>query len=250
LSRETEFWHRRYTQQVLWTLATRRHIFDRISARTSQSILEVGCGSGAVLESLKKDGFSNTIGLDIDFQTLRLAIPKPVLTATGLNIPFENHKFNICLCHFLLLWVADPLKLLSEMKHVVKPGGWVVALAEPDYGGRIDYPPELEPLGKAQSQALQGQCADVSIGRKLKSLFVDCGLAKIQSGIISAEWGQNFGQADFDLEWSVLKKDLMWKISPEELDSYFKIDLEASKQSRRVLFVPIFYAFGQVTERF
>ncbi len=244
----SEFWHQRYSQQVRWTLATRRYIFEKISAHPSQRILEVGCGSGAVLESLIKDGFSNTIGLDIDFQALHLAASKTILNADGLTVPFSSNSFNISLCHFLLLWVADPLKILKEMKRVTKPGGWVIALAEPDYGGRLDYPPELELLGKAQSEALQSLCADVSIGCKLKGLFADCRLENIQSGIISAEWGKDFNQSDFDLEWSVLRKDLLWKMAPDELEKYYKIDLEASRQGRRVLFVPIFYAFGQVPE--
>ena len=82
-------------------------------------------------------------------------------------------SFDICLCHFLLLWIANPLAALKEMRRIVKPGGWVLALAEPDYGSRIDFPPELEALGQAQSKALQSQCADVSVGRKLRGLFKD-----------------------------------------------------------------------------
>ena len=248
MSRETDFWHQRYTQQVRWTLATRRYIFGCINARPSQPVLEVGCGSGAVLESLSKDGFSNTIGLDVDLQALQLADSKKVLCANALNLPFSEFSFNFSLCHFLLLWVADPLKVLREMIRVTSPGGWVLALAEPDYGGRIDYPTELEQLGKSQTQVLQNQCADVFLGRKLKSLFADCSLENFQSGIISAEWGRDFNQSDFDMEWAVLRKDLMWKLAPEELDSYYKIDLDASRNGRRVLFVPIFYAFGQVPE--
>ena len=248
MSRDTEFWHHRYTQQVGWTLATRRYSFNCINARPSQRILEVGCGSGAVLESLVKDGFSNTIGLDVDLQALQSADSKMVSCANALNLPFSNGSFDISLCHFLLLWIADPLKVLREMKRVTRPGGWVLALAEPDYGGRIDYPPELEQLGKSQTQALQNQSADIFTGRKLKSLFADCNLENIQSGIISAEWGRDFNQSDFDLEWAVLRKDLMWKLTPEELDRYYRVDLDASRHGRRVLFVPIFYAFGQVPE--
>ena len=246
MSRETDFWHKRYTQQVRWTLETRRYIFDCINAHPSHRILEVGCGSGAVLASLAEDGFKNTFGLDKDLQALQMANSETVTGANALNLPFPNASFDICLCHFLLLWIADPLAALIEMKRTAKPGGWVLALAEPDYGGRIDFPPELEALGNAQSQALQGQCADVTVGRKLRSLFADCGLENIRSGIINAEWDQDFSQPDFDLEWAVLRKDLMWKLSPEELDRYYRIDLDASRQGRRVLFVPIFYAFGQV----
>ncbi|MDP2965609.1 MAG: methyltransferase domain-containing protein [Pelolinea sp.] len=248
MSANPEFWHQRYTQQVRWTLAARRYIFDKIGVRPSQRILEVGCGSGAVLESLIKDGFSNAIGLDIDYAALRLAISEIVTNADALKVPFARNSFDISLCHFLLLWVADPLKVLKEMARVTRPGGWVIALAEPDYGGRIDFPEELIQLGKAQSQSLQDQGADVFTGCKLKGLFTDCGLQNIQSGIISAEWHRDFDQAEFDLEWSVLRKDLEGKMSSEELERYYKIDLEASRQGRRVLFVPIFYAFGRVPE--
>ena len=244
MANNPEFWHQRYTQQVRWTLAARRYIFDKIGAHPSQRILEVGCGSGAVLESLCKDRFSNAIGLDIDYASLRLAIPEIVTNADALNIPFTRKFFDICLCHFLLLWAANPLKVLNEMARVTVKGGWVIALAEPDYGGRIDFPEELKQLGKIQSQSLQDQGADVYTGRNLKSLFVDCGLENIQSGIISAEWAQDF-MIDFELEWSVLRKDLEGHVSSKEMERYYRIDLEASRQGRRVLFVPIFYAFGQ-----
>ena len=248
MSRETDFWHKRYTQQVRWTLDTRRYIIDCIDAHPSHRILEVGCGSGAVLTSMAEDGFTNTVGIDKDFQVLELTKTKSNAGAEALNLPFSRASFDICLCHFLLLWIADPLSALKEMKRVSKPGGWVLALAEPDYGGRIDFPFELEVLGQAQSQALQSQCADVSVGRKLRGLFTDCGLKNIRSGIINTEWNQTFNQTDFDLEWAVLRKDLVWKLSPEELERYYRIDLEASKQGRRVLFVPIIYAIGQVAK--
>ena len=245
---DPEFWHRRYTQQVCWSLWVRRYIFDKISASIHQRILEVGCGSGAVLQSLAEDGFSNVIGLDIDYEPLQMAFPKAVSNADAYKIPFSHNSFEICLCHFFLLWVTDSLKMLKEMARVTKPGGWVIALAEPDYGGRIDFPSELEPLGQAQVLALQDQGADTFIGRKLKGLFTDSGFTDIQSGIISAEWGQDFNKTDFELEWSVLRKDLEGCFSPEELDKYYETDLEASREGRRILFVPIFYAFGRVPE--
>jgi len=248
LSRETDFWHHRYEQQVRWTLDTRRYIFDCINARPSHHILEIGCGSSAVLASLAQDGFNDTFGLDKNFDVLQLTSSMGVTCANAFNLPFPNASFEICLCHFLLLWIADPLRALKEMKRTAKPGGWVLALAEPDYGSRIDFPPELETLGKAQSQALQSQCADASVGRKLCGFFVESGLQNIHTGIINAEWDHKFKQRDFDLEWDVLRKDLMWKLSPEELERFYRIDLDASRQGRRILFVPIFFAFGQVAE--
>ena len=248
MSRGTDFWHERYTQQVRWTLETRRYIFDCINARPSDRILEVGCGTGALLASLTRDGFKNVIGLDKDLVALQMANSHTVTGANSFNLPFPHASFDFCLSHFLLLWIADPLAALKEMQRATKPGGWLLALAEPDYGGRIDFPTELEVLGKAQTQALQSKCADISIGRKLRGLFLDCGLKNVRSGIINAEWTMDFSQTDFDLEWAVLRKDLMWKLPHEELDRYYCIDLDASRLRQRVLFVPIFYAFGQVAE--
>ncbi len=132
------------------------------------------------------------------------------------------------------------------MKRITRPGGWVIALAEPDYGGRIDYPSELESLGKEQTLRLYDQGADVVMGRKLKSLFSDIKLENIHSGIISAEWNKQFNTTEFNLEWSVLKRDLQGKMPQKELVRYYGVDLAASGNGTRVLFVPIFYAFGQV----
>ncbi len=188
MARDLHFWHKRFTQQVRWTLSTRRYIFDVIGVRPSDRILEVGCGSGALLTSLAADGYSNVIGLDLDFPALKHAGQSHLINADALKLPLADNSIDLCLCHFLLLWVADPLQALREMKRAAKPGGWVLALAEPDYGGRIDYPPGLEALGKAQALALQAQGADAAIGRRLRSLFTDCELEQIETGIISAEW--------------------------------------------------------------
>jgi SAM-dependent methyltransferase len=243
---DPEFWQKRYIQQVRWTLDTRRYIFHKIGAHSEQSIFEPGCGSGAVLESLNSDGFTKTVGLDIDLTALRLASSKNILNADVFKIPFSNNSFDISLCHFFLLWIKERLKVLKEMVRVTKPGGWVIALAEPDYGGRIDFPGELLQLGKDQLWSLHSQGADVFSGRRLKSIFIDSKLKNIETGIISAQWTNGFNQEDFDMEWSVLKKDLEEQISSEELARYYQIDLETSQQGKRVLFVPIFYAFGQV----
>ena len=238
---ETVFWCDRYTQQVKWTLSTRRYIFKKIAAQPNHKIFEAGCGYGAVLESLRNDGFQQTTGADIIFHDLDGS-----LNADAHFLPLKAHAFDICLCHFLLLWVADPAAVLFEMARITKSCGWVAALAEPDYGARIDYPPPLSDLGILQTQALQNQGADVCIGRQLGSLFQKAGLTNVTTGIIGAEWKKDFNQTDFDNEWAVLRKDLKKKLSKKELDNYYNIDFEETQHGNRVLHVPIFYAFGQL----
>lgn len=42
------------------------------------------------------------------------------------QIPFEENTFDVIFCNHVLEHVDDDLKALSEMKRVLKPGGWAI----------------------------------------------------------------------------------------------------------------------------
>ena len=42
-------WHARYVQQARWTNQLRHYLYRKAGLRDGQQILEVGCGTGAVL---------------------------------------------------------------------------------------------------------------------------------------------------------------------------------------------------------
>jgi SAM-dependent methyltransferase len=55
------------------------------------------------------------------------------------RLPFEAATFDVAHCERVLMHLEDPSSALGEMKRVVRPGGWIVAV-EPDWGGiRIDH---------------------------------------------------------------------------------------------------------------
>ena len=68
------------------------------------------------------------------------------------------------------------------MVRVTRPGGAVIVAAEPDYGGRIDYP-DL-PLREWQLQALAGEGADPRLGRRLRALFALPAVREAEVGIM------------------------------------------------------------------
>ena len=103
-------------------------------------------------------------------------------------LPFAGGQFDSVYCHFTLLWVADPLRVLCEARRPLQTGGWVLALAEPDYGGRIDYPETLAETGRLQAESLRRQGADIQLGRRLRALFHQAGLRNIESGVVSGQW--------------------------------------------------------------
>lgn len=239
-------WHARYTQQASWTRLLREHLLHRAGLGQATRILEVGCGTGAILAELPAT--TQIVGLDIDREALRLArrhAPAAALSrADAHGLPFASGVFGIVFCHYLLLWLDEPLTALREMTRLCKPGGWVLALAEPDYGGRIDYPAELAVLGRWQADALRGQGAEPEMGRRLAGLFQQAGLKDVETGVMAGAWTAS-ALAETGLEWEVLAADLAGNIPGADLQKMKEIDLQARQQGERVLFVPTFYALGR-----
>lgn len=248
MSSEHSFWHARYCQQAGWTENTRRYIFNKVGVSPNDSLLEVGCGSGSVLERLGREGYRDLTGIDHHLNTLIQAkFPHSSACTDGLRLPFNNASFDHSLCHFYLMWVSDPLTALREIARVTAPGGWVLALAEPDYGGRIDYPQPLEILGEMQTKALHAQGADTRMGRRLLALFKGCGLDEVNSGIISAQWGPCSNNDSFKNDRDVLTRDLAGTVSAVELDALTSRAEDSISKGDGIWFVPIFYAYGRVS---
>jgi SAM-dependent methyltransferase len=243
-------WHRRFEIQAGWTREVQEHIFSNFPVGPGSRLLEVGCGTGALIASLNERFPACYTGIDLDGPRLEFArqiLPRAAfIREDGASLPFPSGSFDGAFCHFLLLWTAAPVSILAEMTRVTKPGGLVAALAEPDYGARIDHPAQLAELGRLQRRALKAQGADPDMGRKLGGLFAQAGLANVQSGILGARWQMCAVGAEFESEWEVLESDLSAVVSPADLARWKAADLAARETGQRVLFVPTFYAVGEV----
>jgi SAM-dependent methyltransferase len=245
-------WHARFTQQARWTQDLRRYLFQRAGIENARRVLEVGCGTGAILSELLYQ-IPFQAGLDIDRTYLDLAIrnsPEAKLTqGDAYLLPYPRDFFDFTFCHFLLLWVNDPLKVLGEMRRVTRPDGAVMALAEPDYGGRIDYPDKLALLGEWQIESLKRQGADPLMGRKLTGLFHKTGLESVETGVLGGQWSESPDWAAWESEWAVLESDLKKTFQDFESWKVIKdLDKSAYEKGERVLFVPTFYALGFVSQ--
>lgn len=243
-------WHKRYVEQARWTSTVRRFLFQQANISNAQSILEAGCGSGAILSDINSYTQAAVFGIDVDFSGLSFARSQArdfhLACADGLRLPFPDRTFSITLCHFYLLWVSHPLQAILEMARVTRIGGSILSLAEPDYGGRIDYPDDLVELGHLQREVLFKQGADTSVGRKLKALFHQAGLRNIQVGVLGGEWGAAPDAGFQDSEWKTLERDLSGTVPADEMTRLKSRDAAAWQKGERILFVPTFYAWGQV----
>ena len=242
--------HSRYLVQATWTASIREQLFDSLQIQGKHKLLEVGSGTGVVSAEISKRYSFPSVGIDIDRSAVTFAQMNDAaslyLAGDGNNLPLQPAAFDVAVCHFLLLWVEDPEKILDEMVRVTKPGGWILALAEPDYGGRIDYPRELETIGQMQIQALLDQGVNPYLGRTLRALFHSVQLTGIRTGLLGGEWQDSIDEDQLESEWETLAQDLSDLLPADEIERFRQIDHEAWEMGTRVLFVPTFYAAGRV----
>ncbi len=240
-------WHTRYSQQANWTRDLRTYIFKKVGLENAPRVLEVGCGTGAILSELPKR--PDIHGADINLVALiecRVHAPDALLIqGDALQLPYLKQTFDIVYSHFLLLWVSDPLQALLEMKRVTRSGGYVIAFAEPNYLERVDQPDELIPLGKWQTESLVRQGANPGVGARLAELFIEAGITIIETGTIQSQEYEPPPE-EWDLEWDVIESDLKGWIADQDIQNVKEVDQKARKRGERVLHVPTYFAWGKV----
>lgn len=236
-------WHTRYTQQATWTRELRAYLFEQAGMDRAKRILEVGCGTGAILSTLNTPATLH--GLDLEPASLtecRIHAPAALLTCTDAHsLPYPDQSFDIAYCHYLLLWVKDPLQVVREMARVSRT---VLALAEPDYSQRVDEPATVKLLGSWQTESLRRQGADPSFGGMLAETFHQAGIKLIETGPIQSQVVMRSAE-DWETEWAVLQTDLEGIAQREEIQKMKVLDEIARKNGDRTLYVPTYFAWGK-----
>ena len=247
LSLTPEDWHTWFSTQAAWTRQTRLWLYRQAGLSRADAVLEVGCGTGVIAEELAHLSSACVVGLDLDARMLAFARRRrngvTYVRGDVHALPFPDGTFDIVVCHYLLLWLADPVRGVCEMARV---GGCVLACAEPDYGGRVDHPPELVPLGRLQAESLRRQGAEPEMGRRLGEIFSAAGL-RTTVGAMAGRWNlpDCLDESGFEAEWRMREHDLVGLVSPEEMQRLRSVDRQAMADGRRILFVPTFYALGR-----
>jgi ubiquinone/menaquinone biosynthesis C-methylase UbiE len=240
-------WHTRYTQQANWTRELREYLFRQIGLEVAGRVLEVGCGTGAVLGNIQTKSLHGLDLQPVSLKEARVNAPAASLTCgDALSLPYSDKSFDVTFCHYLLLWVSDPQRALHEMKRITRTGGHVLALAEPDYSARVDEPAELAILGCCQAESLQKQGADPSFGGRLADSFYQAGIELVETGAISSQSDDAPTSAEWELEWAVLEADLAGSVPAAEIQRLKELDERAWARGERILHVPTYFAWGRV----
>ena len=250
---DIEALHQRYQQQAGWTASIRAHLLKSCDLPSAARVLEIGCGTGVVLSEIRKFLPENHyFGIDLLHNAVAYAQEFDHRTGYAQSdanlLPLPSNTFDLVFCHFFLLWAKPTRSILEEARRVLKPASPFIAFAEPDYGGRIDYPAELSTAADLQEQALRAQGAHTRMGRELGHWFASAGFTDITIGVLGGEWRMNDLVMDAGAvqEWQTLQDDLrsLPQTQSHDLTAWQAVDRMARAKQERILFVPTFYGIG------
>ncbi len=134
-----------FEKRIGWPEELSHFHFDRVKKRmlewiqpkAGHRVLDVGCGAGYFLylirEKYQAQGVTPMVtGVDISTAQLSYMVRKMskegigdavVVHGNGEYLPFEDHSFDLVTCSEVLEHIRNPLRALSEMHRVLKPGG-------------------------------------------------------------------------------------------------------------------------------
>jgi ubiquinone/menaquinone biosynthesis C-methylase UbiE len=246
---DNQDWHERFTVQAGWTKQLRQYLYQQVGLNEKSRILEIGCGTGVITTELKQHTKIQVSGLDIQYDRLEIARKHDPVShydcADAYHLPYTKDSFDFVVAHYLFLWLKEPVQALLEILRVLKPGGQLIALAEPDYLSRIDNPKELWVLGELQTKALIQQGANPMAGRQLSDQLTQAGFVDIQYGISGFQEKSGKIPEWVDSEWKILEHDLALLASKQVLIDLRNIDLSSHQKGSRIRWVPTFYAYGK-----
>lgn len=230
-----------FQAQAVWTGELRAFLYRRIAVGGRRRALDVGCGDGWLTAELATKVREEAVGCDNDETALAAArAAHPALSfvrGEPAKLPFPDGCFDLVCCHFTLLWAADPPALLAEMRRVAAPGGVVTALAEPDWGGFIEWP-ELG-LRELLCAALAAQGAEPLAGRRLREWFGAAGLTA-EIGFTAGPWRPD--AAGIDTAWLHHRRTLAGFADERRLRLAERRARRAWETGERVEHLPIAWA--------
>jgi SAM-dependent methyltransferase len=221
----------------LWLLRTK----VREDEKGRLTALDVGCGPGFVMEALSGELAVSGIDLDSDMVTACTARGLDVVEASAYDLPHEDGEFDVVYCTFLLMWLDDPKRALSEMVRVSRR--WVLCLAEPDFAARIDHPEDLAEVRDLVVAGFRARGADPTIGRKLRELYRWVGIP-VEIGVHAGVWDLDRLRVEFPDEWDYVQRTAV-DADPVRMERLRAAWQRALDEGTMLSYNPIFYALGR-----
>jgi SAM-dependent methyltransferase len=164
---------------------TNKPFLDFLELEDSSSVLEVGSGLGILAQEVaRRVPNGEVFGVEYFAEQLALAqssLPNlHFLQGDAHGLEFEDDRFDVVYCRYVLEHLASPPQALKEMRRVLKPGGRVF-VQENNILVNILYPncALFDALWKQFAVLQERLGGDALIGKKLLPLLKQAGFEEI-----------------------------------------------------------------------
>ena len=120
------------TRWSFYIAATTSATLARLSVPPTGRVLDVGCGTGALLQQLaRKFPQATLVGVDPVPEMLAVArgrVPSSTELREGWaeELPFEDNDFDVVVSCSMFHYVRQPVATLMELSRVLRPGGELI----------------------------------------------------------------------------------------------------------------------------
>lgn len=187
-------------------------------------VLDVGSGPGTITVDLaRRVQPGRVLGIDVEplmaDRATGLAESQGIGnvafdTGSGYEIDSPDDTFDLVHAHQVLQHVSDPLRVMTEMLRVVKPGG-IIAVRDAIYSGCSWYPDSagLDSWHTTYLAAARFAHGDPDIGRRLRSLALNAGATIVASSASvwcyaapeeRESWGNTWAERATDSHFAVM----------------------------------------------
>lgn len=173
---------------------------------TSKKVLDVGCGTGAML-NMFAEILPETEFLGIDNSRDILESTKEITKSNisfvrgeAFRLPFEDNSFDFVYTRLVLMHNQNPENIVREMKRVCKPDGTIISV-EIDDETMVFYPfaYELSKLTKAYIEYAGRNGTDRIMGRKLFSIYKSVGIDNVRVITQTSDYEGPYDDVPFSL---------------------------------------------------
>lgn len=174
-----------FEREVTW-------LFDQLTPSPGGAAVDVGCGPLGVLPALRRHVGPGGRVVGVDLDPVMISHAEQHSAALGLDVEFVHRDatstglpadgFDLAHERLVLVNVADPAAVVSELVRLVRPGG-IVVLEEVDWLSWQCEPPHPAwvELRHLLHQLWNSRRFDPCIGRRLPALFANAGVHDAQA---------------------------------------------------------------------
>jgi 2-polyprenyl-3-methyl-5-hydroxy-6-metoxy-1,4-benzoquinol methylase len=117
-----------------YVMARYQQVADLVPKREKLKLLDIGCGDGVLLWLISQASSAQLFGIDTDLSSIKTArraltdrgVKAVLKQANAYHLPFNPNSFDLVIATEIIEHLAQPDKMLSQIKLVLKPKGQAI----------------------------------------------------------------------------------------------------------------------------